>query len=56
MKCPEYTNLYRQKVHYCLLVTEGKGRMESAANGYKLSFWDDEDVLEFGGSDDWTVL
>ena len=31
-----------------------RGRMERATTGYSLSFWGDEDVLEFDGSDDWT--
>ena len=34
----------------------GERKMERAANGYRVSIWDDENVLELGGGDGCTTL
>lgn len=48
VKCPEWENLYRQKVNWCLLkVGVGTGDKEVIAKGYKVSLWGDKNILKF---------
>ena len=46
MKCPEYANLWRQKVDSWFPGAEEREGWGMTANGYRVSFGADENVLE----------
>ena len=54
VKYLKQSNTQRQKVAWWLLSAGGGG--ESFFNGYRVSLWEDEKVLEMDGGEDWTPM
>lgn len=57
MKCPQYANMQSLKTDQCLSGT-GRGEKELGvtANDYRISFWNDENLLILDSGDGGTDL